>query len=225
MNIYIINESSVLSDEEIEELHAPLLLYSRHIRSYWGSMQPGILFGKPKVATAWQIVIADDSDQAGALGYHDVTDGGRPISYVFAKTDQDYGYDWQVTLTHEFAEMMMDPYIANCVQTGNSKFHAQELCDPVEDESMMYIVTSGGVKMNASNFVTPYWFIPDAVGQYDHLHQCAKPLEVLDGGYAYYWEDGEWYSEDHLGQKYTVAEFAKKEPTKNRLALYARNRG
>lgn len=224
MNIYIDNESSVLSDEEIEAIHAPLLSYSRQIRSFWGSMQPGILFGPPKVSPAWQIIITDDSDQAGALGYHDVGPGGRPISYVFAKTDMQYGYDWQVTLTHEFAEMMMDPYVMRCEQTGNSKFHALELCDPVEDESMLYIVESGGVKMNASNFITPYWFIPDAVGQYDYLKKCTKPLEVLNGGYAYYWENGQWYSEDHLGQKYTTEEFAKKEPTKTRLHLYARNR-
>jgi hypothetical protein len=224
MNIYIINESTVLSNEEIEATHAPLLLYTRQIRSYWGSMQPGILFGRPKVPTAWQIVIADDSDQAGALGYHDVTDGGRPISYVFAKTDLEYGYDWQVTLTHELAEMMMDPYVMRCEQTGDKRFHALELCDPVEDESMAYIVESGGVKLRASNFITPYWFVPDAVGVYDYLQKCKSPLEVLDGGYAYYWEDGEWYSEDHLGQKYTLERFAVVEPTKTRLALYARTR-
>lgn len=225
MNIYIVNESTVLSDEEIEAIHAPLLLYSRQIRSYWGSMQPGILFGRPKVPTAWQIVIADDSDQAGALGYHDVTSTGRPISYVFAKTDMQYGYDWQVTLTHELAEMMMDPYVMRCEQTGNDRFHALELCDPVEDESMAYIVESGGVKLKASNFITPYWFVSGAAGVYDYLKKCTQPLQVLNGGYAYYWENGQWYSEDHLGQKYTLEEFETIEPTKTRLHMYARDRG
>lgn len=225
MNIYIINESTVIQDEELQSLHAPLIKYSHHIRSYWGTMQPGIFFGKPKSGIpAWQIIIADDSDQAGALGYHDLTDDGRPISYVFAKTDLDYGYDWQITLTHEFAEMMLDPYIMRCEQTGNSRFHALELCDPVEADRFSYEINAGGVSMKVSNFITPYWFVPGSNGIYDYKELCVKPLEVLDGGYAYYWENGQWYSEDHLGQKKTVAEFQKDNPGKTRLAMYARER-
>jgi len=224
VNIYIINESTVLSDEEVEATHAPLIVYSRHIRSWWGTMQPGIFYGKPKVSNAWQIVIADDSDQAGALGYHDLTDDGRPISYVFAKTDQDYGYDWQVTLTHEFAEMLLDPFIMRCEQTGDKRFHALELCDPVEADELGYDIVAGGEHMKVSDFITPYWFVSGVSGTYDHKSHCAEPLEVLDGGYAYYWEDGEWYSEDHLGQKQTVAEYTAEHPGKTRLAMYARAR-
>lgn len=225
MNIYIINESTVLHDDEVAELHAPLIIYSRHIRSWWGTMQPGIFFGKPLIPNAWQIVIADDSDQAGALGYHDLTDDGRPISYVFAKTDLDYGYDWKITLTHEFAEMMLDPYVMRCEQTGNSRFHALELCDPVESDDLGYSITAGGVTMRVSNFITPLWFVPGASGQFDYCHDCQEPLEVMQGGYAYYWENGQWYSEDHLGQKFDVEEFKNVKPGKTRLALYARNRG
>lgn len=232
MNIYIINESTVLDDDEIAELHAPLIVYSRHIRSWWGTMQPGIFFGEPpesvggtpKHRNAWQIVIADDSDQAGALGYHDLTDDGRPISYVFAKTDLDYGYDWRITLTHEFAEMMLDPFIMRCEQTGNQRFHALELCDPVEADELGYEITAGGITMKVSNFITPYWFVPGVSGQFDYCGYCKSPLEVLDGGYAYYWENGQWYSEDHLGQKKTVEEFQAENPGKTRLAMYARER-
>lgn len=226
MNIYIINKSTVLHDDEVEALHAPLIIYSRHIRKWWGSMQPGIFFGEPAVQNAWQIIVADDSDQAGALGYHDLTPDGRPISYVFAKTDQDYGYDWQVTLTHEFSEMMLDPYIMRCEQTGNKRFHALELADPVEADDLHYEIKAGGQTMRASDFITPMWFVPGSPGPYyDHLGHCKSPLEVLDGGYAYYWENGQWYSEDHLGKKQTVEEFQAEHPGKTRLALYARDRG
>lgn len=225
MNIYLINESTVIKDSQVQAILAPLVLYSRHIRFWWGTMQPGIIFGKPVTTEAWQIVIADDSDQAGALGYHDYTPGGRPIAYVFAKTDLEYGYDWQVTLTHEFAEMMMDPYIMRCEQTGDKRFHALELCDPVEADKLSYVITAGGNTMNASNFITPAWFVPGTTGlAYDHRAYCKRPLEVLLGGYAYYWLNGQWYSEDNFGERLTVEEFAEKHPGKTRLLRYARPR-
>ena len=226
MNIYLVNESTVLTDAEIKAIMPGLLVYSRHIRSWWGSMQPGLLFGKPPAGLpAWQIVIADDSDQAGALGYHDVQSNGRPISYVFAKTDIQYGYNWHVTLTHEFAEMVMDPYVMRCEQTGNARFHALELADPVEADELAYDIVAAGVTLKASDFITPQWFVPGATGpKFDHLGHCSKSLEVLQGGYAYYWENGQWYSEDHLGEKLTVEEFKAKHPEKTRLALYARER-
>lgn len=222
MNIYIKNVSTVLDDIDIKCLHAPLIIYTRHIRTWWGSMQPGIFFGDPVPMNAWQIIIADDSDQAGALGYHYVTPDGRPISYVFAKTDLDYGYDWQVTLTHELAEMLLDPYVMRCEQTADARFHALELCDPVETDSLAYKITAGGYNLTASNFITPYWFVPEAKGQYDMRGACTNPLQVLSGGYAYYWENGQWYSEDHFGRKYTVEEFADAQPNKTRLSKYAR---
>jgi hypothetical protein len=224
VNIYLVNESKVLNDEEVQATLAPLTVYSRHIRSWWGSMQPGIFFGAPAAAEAWQILIVDDADQANALGYHEIGDNLRPLAFVFAKVAQDYGYDWQVTLAHEFAEMLMDPFIARCEQTGDSRFHALELCDPVEDESLGYVIRSGGHIMNVSDFVTPYWFIPGVEGKYDHMGYCTKPLEVLDGGYSYFYEDGQWQSEDHLGEKLSVAAFKKKHPDKTRLERYARPR-
>lgn len=224
MNIYIQNKSTVLEDDQIKELLPALTVYTRHIRQWWGTMQPGLFFQAPLTKEAWQIIIADDSDQAGALGYHDWTEGGRPISYVFAKTDLDYGYDWHVTLTHELAEMIMDPYIARCEQTGNNRFHALELCDPVEDDSLAYQIAAGGVFLRASDFITPLWFVEGASGVFDHKGHCRKALEILSGGYAYYWESGQWYSEDNFGHKYTPEELAEINPTKTRLKKYARAR-
>jgi hypothetical protein len=223
MNIYIVNHSTVLGDSEVQAVIPALHAYTRHIRSWWGTMYPGIFFAPPATPDAWQIVIADDSDQAGALGYHDLTPSGRPISYVFAKTDQQYGYNWQVTLTHELAEMLLDPYVMRCEQTANARFHALELADPVESEQFAYTITAGGYPaVTVSDFILPLWFVPGASGQFDYKSHCTAPLQVLDGGYAYYWENGSWQSEDHLGNKQTVAEFTASHPGKTRLALYDR---
>lgn len=222
MNIYIVNESTVIPDEEIEAILPALTTYTRHIRMWWGTMQPGIFFHKPFTGEAWQIIIADDSDQAGALGYHNWTPGGRPVSFVFAKTDLDYGYNWHVTLTHELAEMLMDPYIARCEQTGNNRFHALELCDPVEADELAYPIAAGGSTLMASDFVTPLWFVPNAQGVFDHRKHCTKSLQILNGGYAYYWENGQWVAESNFGEKLTVEELQEREPSKTRLKMYAR---
>jgi len=50
-------------------------------------------------------VILDDSDQAGALGYHDLTSDGLPIGKVFAASDLKAGTSWTVTASHELLEM------------------------------------------------------------------------------------------------------------------------
>src|SRR5205823_1645560 len=34
----------------------------------------------------WQVVFLDDADAANALGYHDLTKNGQPVSKVFVKT-------------------------------------------------------------------------------------------------------------------------------------------
>ena len=54
----------------------------------------------------WWVVILDDSDEGGALGYHDVTDEGLPLGKVFAGTDILYGISWTVTASHEILEML-----------------------------------------------------------------------------------------------------------------------
>lgn len=223
MNIYLINKSNELEDVEIQALLPCLTVYSRHIRSWWGTMQPGIFLGEPKTPNAWQILFLDNDEQADALGYHDLDTGGRPIGYILMDIVQQYHYDWQVTLAHEFAEMLMDPFIRRGEQTADNRWHALELCDPVEDESYGYTIRAGGASMNVSDFVTPYWFVPGAEGKYDHMSHCVAPLEVLEGGYAYFQLDGnQWYAQDHNGQKLTPAELKARRPGKTRLEQYAR---
>src|SRR5437764_160004 len=70
------------------------------VASAWGLKTPTISFTSSPSSTSWQIVVLDDSDQAGALGYHDFTVNGRPIAKVFARDDARYGADFDVTLLH-----------------------------------------------------------------------------------------------------------------------------
>ena len=222
MRIYVKNISTVLTDAQVLNVLPAMRRQTYHVREWWRTSLEDLIFGDPPVPEAWQIIVADDSDQAGALGYHDFTPGGRPISYVFAKTAMENGYAWTVTFSHEMVEMIADPWISALMQTGETQFHALELGDPVEADDFGYKITiHDHPPVLVSDFVTPNWFVPGAPGPYyDHRGHCVKPLEVLEGGYAYIYDNG-WFAEDHLGNRKTAEEA----PERQRLQLYARNRG
>jgi len=224
MRVYVTNDSTALSDKEVLDALPALRRQTYHVREYWRSSIEDLIFGEPPVDEAWQIKIVDDADQQGALGYHDFTPGGRPIAYVFAKTSEDNGISWTSVFSHEACEMILDPWISNGFQVSATQWYATELCDPVEAQS--YTITAkNGIHVEVSNFVLPNWFVPGAPANYDWLGSCTKPLEVLDGGYAYYWDaKGGWQSIDHLDKTMSAEEFAKAHPDKKRLSLYARER-
>jgi hypothetical protein len=130
-------------------------------------------------------VILDNSDQAGALGYHDVTKGGSPLGKVFAKTDLQYKEKWSVTASHELLEMLADPNINLTVfeqATTGGRLYAYEVCDACEADAFSYSV--GGVSV--SDFVYPSWFEsfrdPKST-QFDFRKKISKPFELLKGGY------------------------------------------
>jgi hypothetical protein len=39
--------------------------------------------GSQPASGSWWLVMLDDSDQAGALGYHDLTSDGLPLGNIF----------------------------------------------------------------------------------------------------------------------------------------------
>jgi len=125
-------------------------------------------------------VYFDDADTAGALGYHDLSHNGQPISKVFVKTTLKDGELVSVTACHELFEMVIDP-IANLWAEGHDGTeYAYEMCDPVEEDTFAV----DGVAM--SNFVHPAWFEPfkhPPGTKYDHLGLLKKPFSMTKGGY------------------------------------------
>jgi hypothetical protein len=130
--------------------------------------------------------VLDNSDQAGALGYHDVTDQGLPLGKVFAGTDLQSGNQWTVTASHELLEMLADPEINLTVfvqpsQQGGT-LYAYEVCDACEADELGYDIDGTMV----SDFVYPAWFEPSrqpGSAQFDYASQIQAPLQVLPGGY------------------------------------------
>jgi hypothetical protein len=129
----------------------------------------------------WWVVFLDDSDQADALAYHDLTNEGLPISKVFVRSIQADKSSLSVGASHEICEMAVDPWLNSAYQDRGGVFWAGEVCDPVEDDQYGY--TIGGVLV--TDFVTPNWFGHErSKGDIDLKRHANKQFEVLSGGYA-----------------------------------------
>jgi len=101
---------------------------------------------------AWALTLLDTADVANALGYHDLTPDGLPLSKVFVKTTLAAEQKVSVTACHELAEMLVDPAI-NLASTGpGNVFYAYETADAVEEEEFLID------RIPMSDFVYPAWF-------------------------------------------------------------------
>jgi hypothetical protein len=186
INIAVINQSTAVSDTEVAAAVPNLnIQVQRDVAPIWGINAQVTYVPKGQIAPAnsWQVIILDNSDQAGALGYHDLTANGYPISKVFAATDKKYNLSWTVTASHEICEMLVDPDCVLAAQTGNTTFVAFEVCDPCEADKLGYSINGTLV----SDFVTPAWFQPKAHKPYDFCNHITAPLTLLPGGYVSIW--------------------------------------
>ncbi|WP_052681518.1 hypothetical protein [Saccharothrix sp. ST-888] len=188
VKIEVTNESHTLTDAEVEAVVPALQIQvSRDVAPVWG-IDAELSYVAPKALSpqAWWLVVLDNSDQAGALGYHDLTSNFLPLGKVFAGTDKQFGQQWTVTASHELVEMLGDPEINRVIfdqpTATTGKLYALELCDTCEAETYAYKIDGTMV----SDFVHPAWFQPTrtaADAQFDHGGHIKSPLELLPGGY------------------------------------------
>jgi hypothetical protein len=185
VQISVINESTVISDADVRAMiPAFQTQYNRDLAPVW-NLAPAEFTWNEKTqqppSTSWWIVFLDDSDQAGALAYHDLTDAGLPISKIFVKTLQADRASVSVGATHEICEMAVDPTLNLAAQDSSGTFWAYEVCDPVEADQYGYDVQGTLV----TDFVTPAWFgFQNASGDLDFQKHATKAFVVLADGYA-----------------------------------------
>jgi hypothetical protein len=89
IQIAVMNQSSVLTDAQVQAAVNPLQTQvTRDFFPIWGvdATLAFIAQGTAPPGGTWWLTVFDDSDQANALGYHDVTNEGLPIAKVFAVT-------------------------------------------------------------------------------------------------------------------------------------------
>lgn len=183
--IAVMNESTVMSDGDVQKM-IPAFdhQWNQDLRPVWGVDAATFTFvPKPHMPAAgsWWVVFLDDSDQAGALAYHDLTNDGLPISKVFAKTLLADGATVSVGATHELCEMAVDPWLNGAYQDPKGVFWAGEVCDPVESDQYGYKI--GDVLV--TDFITPNWYAHQhSHGLIDFKGHAHKAFVVLAGGYA-----------------------------------------
>lgn len=187
--IACINNATVALGVDFDALVAALQKYvDSHFTPVWGT-PARVVRSDGFVAGAWAMAFLDRADVQNALGYHDLTPDGLPLSKVFVQTTVQAGQKVSVTASHELAEMLVDPAINLCSTGPKGLIYAYETADAVEEEEFLV----EGVAM--SDFVYPAWFEgfrkPGST-RFDHLNKAAKPFEILKGGYMSVFKNGEW---------------------------------
>ena len=209
-DVVIWNRSTVFADARLGPLVAALQTQvSRDFAPAWG-IDANILalpsdgLASDRMGKAWQLVIADDSDQAGALGYHQLTEIGIPIGFVFAHTDLQYGLEATVTASHELLELLADPWISglSAIYSGpaHARIFATEVCDAVEADELGYDID--GIRV--SNFVLPSYFGMPAhpAGHFDFLGQLRGPAPaMMPGGYIGEFVQGQGWTQVTRGSR------------------------
>jgi hypothetical protein len=189
IQIAVINESTVLANTDVTPVVAALQKQvTNDFGPVWGTAAQLTIVAKgtPPPTGSWWLVLLDDSDQANALGYHDLTTEALPIGKVFVASDLKAGTSWTVTASHELLEMLGDPNINLTVFVQNANtagtLYAYEVCDACEDDSLGYQIDN----ILLSDFVYPAWFEsfrPEGSTQFDRINKIHNPLQLLSGGY------------------------------------------
>jgi hypothetical protein len=202
-SIAIINKSSVVTDAQLAVIVAACQIQiTRDFAPVWGIDAKLYMAGENQISVPapqdYQLIILDDSDQAGALGYHDTTEAGLPLGKVFAKSDLASHSIVSATISHELLEMLADPDISRLVEVqhgGKSFVYALEVCDPCEDDKWNYRIDHGSFddavacadpRLGIHHNTEHYHYAADS--DEEHLcgiEGCPPPIEVEVSDFIY----------------------------------------
>ena len=196
IHIDVINESTVVDNHTVDRwCYAVQHQVNFDVAGVWKTAGAHVVRRDKPIPGNWVMLIMDDSDVSGALGYHEDLNG-VPSGKVFAKTDQKYGLNPCVTLSHEILEMVGDPWASSVVQMSNTAFTALELCDAVEADAFGYTIaipaSLGGGTETVSDFLTPAWFNAGDPGPFSYKHNVNAAFTLAKGGYMAIWTNGGW---------------------------------
>ncbi len=202
MKIAIVSETPDLSQPDAIEIAAVLeRQLGEHVAPAWqcAGVDVAAFPSLAAVPAGWSILaVLQNADQAGVLGYHDVTPDGRPFAKVFTGPILFSGGSVKrgpnsiaVTISHEGIETVIDPYASFWCDAPNDgtespEEEAIEACDRVEDQA--YVLD--GVWM--SDFLTSRAFMVRTDrpatkaedGPFDYLGKLAGPWDLTPGGYC-----------------------------------------
>lgn len=182
--IAIVNDATTALGYDLTKLVAAMqTALDRYFVPVWGTPARLQIFPNRKSIPkgAWPFVFLDHADVDNALGYHDLTKTGVPVTFVFVKTTIDDGGDVAVTASHELWEVLVDPAIQLWAENAEGTLWAYETADAVEETD--FLVDD----VRISNFVYPSFFEsfrkPKST-RFDHLGLVDRPFKLLKGGYT-----------------------------------------
>lgn len=185
---FVLHATSVTYEEAAVWTIAIAKQLREEVAPAWDRLPPSIVLEKgetPRDPGAYPIVIFDDADQPGALGYHDVGPDGRPYGKVFARTTAENGGNVSTTLSHEAIEMFLDPDCTLWALGTDGRLHAVEGCDACEADE--YSVTVGDETVKVSNFLLPAYFSASQMrgSRFDFMGRLSAPSPAkTSGGYS-----------------------------------------
>jgi hypothetical protein len=192
VSVALVNGSAnfTLTPQLVEALEIQV---NRDFGPLWGVHVRLSTAANPAAVTAgsWCLLITDNSDQAGALGWHNQT-GGQPYGEVFVLPAQQSNVVLSTVISHELLEMLADPWVNSLVQyqdaSGGQNLAPLEVCDPVENDQYN-VITSDGTQVAVSNFVAPGYFnqATKAPALLDFMNKLTGPIPAMTtGGYISY---------------------------------------
>jgi hypothetical protein len=187
MKVTVINQSTVVNDSDLlKAVEAIQIQVTRDFAPHYTGCDATL--GVNLDSYDAYLLICDDSDTPGALGWH-TDDDSKPYGKIFAKTDINDNLSWSVTLSHEILELLADPtavLTSKNIHTGTE--YAYEVCDACEDDEFAYLIND----IKVSDFVLPQWFTGEEVEHYDYGQHLTVAGKLLPGGYISILEDEQW---------------------------------
>lgn len=139
--------------EQVADYHA----YAQRVAERHGLPAPRVTTTPPKSGKWTPLFFWDDSDVAGAAGYHDVGPNGAPYGKAFASDALDAAGNFDrdtftVIATHELGECLVNLY-ADCFRLASDGVaRCNEIGDPAGSTTFRIRKTL------CQNFVWPSWF-------------------------------------------------------------------
>lgn len=200
--IVCINKATITLGVDFGSLIRALQKYvERHLAPVWGTPAKLVRTTKPRRGD-WTLLFVDTANAIRSIraelekifgkkvvdeieGYHLVR--GQPVALVFVENvlaDPSVSLicdKVSLAISHELAEMLVDPGNNLWCDNGKGTFYAHEVCDAVE--STFFRVN--GLAM--TDFLYPAYFNrlhKPGSAQFDHLKKVKRPFQILKGGYA-----------------------------------------
>jgi hypothetical protein len=183
---------SSLGVDFVRMINALQVAVNQYLYPVWG-VSAHLIVSADLIPNAWGLVFLEDPTVAGALGYHDYTPEGFPMSHVFVKTTLESGGSIAETASHEIFEMLINPGIqVGCLGPDGRTWYAREVCDACQN---LHWYMPEYPDIPISDFVYPAYFegfrAPHST-KFDYMGRVSKPFEILPGGYMPINRNGEW---------------------------------